>query len=57
MIYPDVKASKEGDYTNSTYFYMHLGAKYMRLPNFGTAPKMNNPLGQLSWDPMAGLWG
>ena len=25
-----VKARKQGDYTNSKFFYMYLGAKYMR---------------------------
>ena len=36
---PGVKACKEGDYTQSTYFYMYLVAKYMRWPNFWKAPK------------------
>ena len=50
-----VKACKEGEYTNSTFFYMYLGAKYMRLPNFWKVTKMYNPLAILSWDPMASI--
>ena len=38
-------ACKEGDYTNSTLFYMYFGAKYMRMPRFWKIPKMYNPLG------------
>ena len=51
--HPGVKACKEGDYTNSMYFYTHLVAKYMRLPNFGKTAKIYNLLGMLSWDPIA----
>ena len=40
-----------------TYFYMYLGTKYTRLPSFSNVLKMNKPLGILSWDPMASLWG
>ena len=48
-----VEACKDGDYTNSTYFYIYLIGKYMRLPNSWKAPKMYNPLGMLCSDPIA----
>ena len=48
MICRGVKACKEGDYTNSTYFYMYLVGKYMRLPIFWKTPKICNPLGMLT---------
>ena len=38
-----------------TLFYMYLGAKYMTVPKFRKIPKMYNPLGILSWDPMASI--
>ena len=37
------------------YFYMYLGAKYMRIPKLWKIPKMYNPLGILSWDPIASI--
>ena len=55
---------KEEDSTNSTCFYMYLGAKYMRLPNFLSAwdctifweiPKAYYPLSIFIWDPMASV--
>ena len=32
---------------------MYLVTKYMRLPDFRKTPKIYNPLGMLSWDPIA----
>ena len=52
---PGVEVCKEGDYTNSIIFYMYVGGKYMRLPIFWEIPKMYNPMGILSWDPMASI--
>ena len=52
---PGIKACKEGDYTKRTFFYMYLGAKYMRMPKFWKIPKMYNPLGILSCNPMASI--
>ena len=39
------------------YFCTYLVAKYMILPDFWITPNVDNPLGMLSWDPMASLWG
>ena len=36
---------------------MYLGAKYTKLPSFWNVLKMHNPLGLLSWYPMASPWG
>ena len=48
-----VKVCKEGNHTDSTYFYMYSGAEYMRMPSFWNFSKVYHPLGILSWDPMA----
>ena len=48
---PGVKVCKEGDYTNSTYFHMYLGAKYMRLPVFLENPKNVQPFGHIELGP------
>ena len=39
------------------YFSMYLVAKYMRSLNFLVTPKIDNPLGTLSWVPMGSLSG
>ena len=50
---PDVEASKGGTNANSTYFYTCLDAKYVKKCTSWRTLKMNNPLGLLSWDPLA----
>ena len=38
---------------NSTYFYTYLDAKYVKKCTSWRTLKMNNPMGLLSWDPLA----
>ena len=50
---PDVEASKGGANANPTYFYTYLDAKYVKKCTSRRTLKINNPMGLLSWDPLA----
>ena len=53
MICPGCRGKQGWDNANSTYFYTYLDAKYVKKRTSWRTLKMNNPLGLLSWDPLA----